>query len=212
MNFIIFDLEATCGWIGENRQSEIIEIGAVKLNEKLEIVSEFQSFVRPVINPELTEFCTKLTSITQANVDQADTFPYVIAKFILWCSQGESQGNIKVFGEPFWLCSWGFYDKRQLKQDCEYWGMDTAWLKNHISIKHQHGAMLSKEMYPAYLRQGYTETKAKQMCKALNRGVGMKTALEDLGIPLEGTHHRGIDDARNIAKIFIQIFDQLTFK
>ncbi|MNS30715.1 sporulation inhibitor KapD [compost metagenome] len=211
MNYIIFDLEATCGWIGEDRQSEIIEIGAVKLSEKLEVIDEFQSFVRPVINPELTEFCTKLTSITQADVDSAYDFSVVATAFELWCSEVPVDGGGMEFTD-FWLCSWGFYDKKQLKQDCEHWSMDTAWINKHISIKHQHGAMLSKEMYPAYLRQGYTETKAKQMCKALNRGVGMKTALEDLGIPLEGTHHRGIDDARNISKIFVKIFDQLKFK
>ena len=33
---------------------------------------------------------------------------------------------------------------------------------------------------------------------------GMKAALQMLEIPLDGFHHRGIDDARNIAKIFPQ--------
>jgi len=35
----------------------------------------------------------------------------------------------------------------------------------------------------------------------LTRPVGMAQALKELGLPLEGTHHRGIDDARNIAHI-----------
>lgn len=35
----------------------------------------------------------------------------------------------------------------------------------------------------------------------LNKEVGMPAALETLNIPLEGTHHRGGDDAWNIAKI-----------
>jgi inhibitor of KinA sporulation pathway (predicted exonuclease) len=33
------------------------------------------------------------------------------------------------------------------------------------------------------------------------RPCGMKRALELMGIPLDGQHHRGVDDARNIAKI-----------
>lgn len=207
MNFIIFDLEATCGWPNEHRQSEIIEIGAVKVNEKLEIVDEFQAFVKPVINPELTDFCTTLTSITQADVDSARTFGDVITDFKIWC------GLTNLKEEPYWLCSWGFYDKRQLKQDCEHWGEDTSWLKNHVSIKHQHGNMLSKDMFPKYIALGFSEAKARQHCKGLKqRGVGMTTALEMLGIPQEGTHHRGIDDARNIAKIFVRIFDRLEFK
>ncbi len=35
----------------------------------------------------------------------------------------------------------------------------------------------------------------------LKQEVGMATALEMLQLELEGTHHRGVDDARNIAKI-----------
>ncbi|WP_224789149.1 3'-5' exonuclease [Pseudomonas fluorescens] len=42
--------------------------------ESLEIVDEFQRFVRPQINPTLTDFCTKLTSIQQADVDGARTY------------------------------------------------------------------------------------------------------------------------------------------
>ena len=47
----------------EAPQVEIIEIGAVKLNEKLEIVDDFCQFVRPKLHPEISPFCTKLTSI-----------------------------------------------------------------------------------------------------------------------------------------------------
>jgi inhibitor of KinA sporulation pathway (predicted exonuclease) len=36
---------------------------------------------------------------------------------------------------------------------------------------------------------------------ALPREVGMAAALTRLGFPLEGTHHRGGDDAWNIAAI-----------
>jgi inhibitor of KinA sporulation pathway (predicted exonuclease) len=35
--------------------------------------------------------------------------------------------------------------------------------------------------------------------------VGMTTALEKLGLPLEGTLHRGVDDAWNIAKILAKL-------
>lgn len=37
--------------------------------------------------------------------------------------------------------------------------------------------------------------------KGISKKVGMNGALEILQIPLEGIHHRGVDDARNIAKI-----------
>ena len=177
MNYIIFDLEATCWENDRKRQNEIIEIGAVKLNERLKTVSEFQIFVKPALSPQLSDFCKQLTSISQADVDAAMYFPQAINQFQEWI------GN-----EPHVLCSWGFYDKNQLQKDCALHQIASEWTDNHISLKHQHGRMIGRE-----------------------RGVGMERALTMLKLPLEGTHHRGIDDAKNIAKIFVKIFDRLEF-
>ena len=59
-------------------QMETIEIGLVVIDlESLEIVDEFQRFVRPQIKPTLTDFCKKLTSIQQADVDGARTYQEV---------------------------------------------------------------------------------------------------------------------------------------
>lgn len=63
MNYIIFDLEATC-WAQKGPISEIIEIGAVKIGPDLNTISEFSSFVKPMRNPILSDFCKELTSIT----------------------------------------------------------------------------------------------------------------------------------------------------
>ncbi|MFC5403118.1 exonuclease domain-containing protein [Cohnella soli] len=177
MNFIIFDLEATCWENDRTKPNEIIEIGAVKINDKLEMIDEFQSFIKPELNPILSDFCKKLTSINQADVDQAESFPQVAHNFKSWIGD-----------DNYWLCSWGFYDKSQLKKDCELHNIKTDWLRKHISIKHQHGKSIG-----------------------VDKGVGMERVLQMLNIPLIGTHHRGIDDARNIAKIFVEIFDILEF-
>jgi len=51
---------------------EIIEIGAVMVEAQgLTVIDEFQTFIKPVRYPILTEFCKSLTSITQEQVDQA---------------------------------------------------------------------------------------------------------------------------------------------
>lgn len=179
MNYIIVDLEATC-WnddqLREKYQSEIIEIGAVKVNDKLEIVDTFQVFIKPKLNLVLSDFCKELTSITQEEVTNGMSFSEAIIRFLSWIGD-----------EPYCLCSWGFYDKKQFKLDCELHNLSTNWLKHHISVKHQFCA----------------NRKIKR--------VGMPTALKMLEIPLEGTHHRGIDDAKNIAKIFIRVFSELKF-
>ena len=78
MHYIVFDLEATCWEERDNRRNETIEIGAVLINEKQEVISEFQQFVKPLMNPVLSDFCTNLTSIQQADVDDAPLFPEAI--------------------------------------------------------------------------------------------------------------------------------------
>ncbi len=175
MNYIILDLEATC-WQDKNQKhkSEIIEIGAVCINETKEIVSEFAEFVKPILNPNLSAFCTELTSITQSQIDTAKPFDVVIKQFQNWINTNED----------YILCSWGFYDKSQFKADCELHQLDTTWLKNHISLKHQYAEI-----------------------KKLTKPIGISGALKLEKLNLDGTHHRGIDDAKNIAKLFLKLFD-----
>lgn len=126
MNYIIFDLEASC-WLGRppHGLNEIIEIGAVKVNSYSDVESIFNKFVKPTVNPILSEFCTKLTSITQRDVDGSRTFPYIIQDFMDWID----------IEEDYYLISWGKYDKEQLKQDCELHQLDTSWLDYFFNLK-----------------------------------------------------------------------------
>lgn len=176
MKYIIVDLEATCWEKSENRQNEIIEIGAVCIDEKKTVRGEFDIMVRPKVNPELSDFCTKLTTITQEMVNGAPEFPEALRIFKKW---------IRNFDEQYTLCSWGHYDRVQFKNDCVLHGLDTRWTENHISLKHQYAKF-----------------------KKLRRPIGMKRALKREKLALTGTHHRGIDDVRSIAKIFIKYFDK----
>lgn len=168
--YIIVDLEATCWPKPHAQTSEIIEIGALRMSREGEVVDEFSQFVKPHLNPVLSEFCINLTSIAQEMVDGAAAFPEVVSTFQSWIREG---------GETYSLCSWGFYDRKQFSQDCELHELNTDWLHPHMSIKHQY----------AELNQ-------------LARPVGMAAALKREKLSLVGTHHRGIDDARNIARIF----------
>lgn len=176
MKYIILDLEATC-WKDRNvnNQNEIIEIGAIKIDDKGNAQDEFNEFVRPKLNPILSDFCKELTTITQVEIDSAKTYSIIIEQFKEWIN----------INEPFVLCSWGFYDKKQFAKDCELHGLSTEWLNYHISLKHQYADI-----------------------KKLRKPIGMGGALKMEKIKLEGIHHRGIDDARNIAKIFISNFNK----
>lgn len=179
MNFIIVDLEATCWEDRRNQPNEIIEIGAVCVDTNMNVLGEFCQFIRPKVNPVLSEFCIQLTSITQDDVNSAEPFPLVIDAFKQW---------IQNHGKEYILCSWGNYDRVQFKNDCDLHGLDSSWTNSHISLKHQYGKI-----------------------KGMRRPIGMKGALTREGFELEGVHHRGIDDARNIVKIFIKYFNDWNF-
>ncbi|KXK38670.1 MAG: exonuclease domain-containing protein [Saprospiraceae bacterium] len=127
MNYIIFDLEATC-WLGRPPHgiNETIEIGAVKVNDYAEVESTFIRFIKPTVNPILSDFCRKLTSITQHDVDRASTFPIIIEEFQDW---------VGVDIDDYKLLSWGKYDREQLSKDCKLHRLDTDWLNHHINIK-----------------------------------------------------------------------------
>ncbi len=130
MNFIIFDLEATC-WQGRPRSKvqEIIEIGAIRMNRFGELLGEFNRFVRPVLNPNLSAFCQELTSIRQQDVDRAAGFVEVVEDFQDWAD---------VFYEDYLLCSWGTFDKKMLIQDCQLHELEFDWVEPHINLKRQY--------------------------------------------------------------------------
>lgn len=177
--YIIFDLEATCWEEKNDKIKEVIEIGAVKLDETLEITNIFSEFIKPTIYPILSEFCNSLTSIKQEDIDDAKYFNEAIKDFEDW---------ILSIGDNVKLISWGHYDKKQILEESavkNYSGKIIELLENHISLKHEF-ARIRKE-----------------------RTCGMKKALNKLNLPLEGTHHRGIDDAKNIARIFKAVFFDL---
>jgi inhibitor of KinA sporulation pathway (predicted exonuclease) len=177
MNYIIMDLESTC-WKEhtDSKSHEIIEIGAVKLNDSLEAFEEFDSFIRPIINPQLSQFCKDLTNISQEDIDHADLFDSVFSGFLKWIGE-----------ESYTLVTWGDYDIIHIQIDC----------KRHL-LK-----------FPKRLTKKHINLKSKFAEARKIRPCGMDQALQMINIPLEGTHHRGIDDARNISKIFRRLNKKL---
>ncbi|HEX5656613.1 MAG TPA: 3'-5' exonuclease [Polyangiales bacterium] len=169
MSYLVIDLEATCDERHRipREQTEIIEIGAVLVNAELRPVDAWQTFVRPVIHPVLTPFCTKLTSIVQAQVDDAPLFAEAIAALATYLA-----GRTPLF------CSWGDYDRAQLAREAERNGITLPLGDQHFNIK---------------------EAFNQRVGSAKRRGVGQ--ALHYVGLAFEGTAHRGIDDARNIARL-----------
>ncbi len=83
----------------------------------------------------------------------------------------------KVGQRPFIFSSWGFYDRRQFERNCQKFKLPYPFGPRHLSLKHEFARFTGENP------------------------MGMDAALELLNLPLVGTHHRGLDDARNIATI-----------
>lgn len=173
------DLEATCDEAEKSGpprqvvvvpdQMETIEIGLVVIDlESLEIVDEFQRFVRPQINPILTDFCKKLTSIQQADVDAALNYQGIGEELRTFAAR---------YPDAAWA-SWGDYDARQLERDAGFAGCPS-------------------------LLEGLPHFNARKWHAGLydDRPKSLKQTVESLGLVWQGTYHRGIDDARNVASI-----------
>lgn len=165
---IILDLEATCWEVGNSiERQEIIEIGAVEMLPDLSFGRPISMFVKPAREPKLTEFCTKLTSITQADVDAGLPFETALERFIEWIGPS-----------PFELCSWSDYDLRQLRVECARRSRPLpAIFERHVDLR----------ALEARRSGGYPVTMAAAMARA--------------GLKFEGVPHRGVDDARNAARL-----------
>ncbi|MCO1335857.1 exonuclease domain-containing protein [Microbulbifer sp. OS29] len=169
--FLIVDLEATCC----NKQS-------IARNE-MEIIE---------IGAVMVE------AETLSVVDEFTTFVRPVRKPLLtaFCTELTSICQADVNGAPvypaaikqfkawlyqyesFLFCSWGDYDKAQLHQDSQFHKVSYPIGTEHINIK-----------------------KLFSLNQNLKKKYGMAGALTLSGLSLDGTHHRGIDDARNMARL-----------
>lgn len=112
VNIALIDLECTCNDDNQFGPHEIIEVGAVigtLSQESFKVISELQIYVKPVINPALTNFCTELTGITQSTVDVAITLEEALPVLENWLQTNNVQT---------WV-SWGKFDANQFARECE---------------------------------------------------------------------------------------------
>ena len=130
MKFIVYDIEATC-WEGRppGMVQETIEIGAVELDRFGREISLFSRLVKPVIHPQLSYFCQRLTQIDQADINRARGFERVIRDFKDWIGVGYDE---------YLLASWGDFDRKQLIRDSDLHKLDSWWVDEHINLKAQY--------------------------------------------------------------------------
>lgn len=107
---IVVDVEATC-WEGDppkGQKSEIIEIGISQIDLKtLHLFGPPENILIKPVCSTVSEFCTKLTGLTQQNADGGKSL-YDICSYI--------KNKYKSVHQPW--ASWGDYERNMFDREC----------------------------------------------------------------------------------------------
>jgi len=120
MNYIVLDLEWNQAAYKSDEEDElpfeIIEIGAVKLDENCENPEEYDELVRPQVYPFLLRRTKEITGLTDADLDKRGVFfDELCPKFLEWC------------GKDYVFCIWGTSDLTQLERNMAYYDIKIPW-------------------------------------------------------------------------------------
>ena len=153
---------------------EIIEIGAIKLDEDDEVASQFSEYIRPTLAEEIAANITELTGITTEMVAEAGVFTEVFARFLDWC------------GEDYEIFSWSKSDLRQMQAEHTYKikerGERDAYLFDHWKDYQMiYGSLFGFE-----------------------RKMALSVAVDLSGKDFAGKAHGALVDASNTAGLYLQ--------
>jgi len=137
MNYIIFDLEFNQSYNSTKKKPiiqnvsnkecpfEIIQIGAVKLDENLELIDKMDKLIKPLIYPEVNPFVKELTGITTERLSTAAPFHEIYYELIEFFKSDRSI-----------LCVWGKADIKELFRNIKYHALDLSLIpKEYINLQ-----------------------------------------------------------------------------
>lgn len=113
MNYIVLDLEWNQASCNDRRLEklpfEIIEIGAFKLNDRLNEIGRFSRVVKPRYYKRLHHHVSKIVNITQRELKNGVSFLNAAKDFLDFC------------GEDFVFCAWGSLDVYTLRSNLSFY-------------------------------------------------------------------------------------------
>lgn len=116
MNYIVMDLEWNQACDEKTKQEnellfEIIEIGAVKLDEKKRPIDSFHELIKPQVFRQMNDVTGRLIHLRIEQLDNCRSFSAVAGDFLTWC------------GEDYVFCTWGSADLTELQRNMDYYHM-----------------------------------------------------------------------------------------
>lgn len=186
MYYIIFDLEWSNGYSYKRNgfMNEIIEIGAVKLNENLDIIEDFKQLVKLTETKKLSSRCKNLTNISNELLkSEGISFSDALKDFARW-----SKGDNNIF------LTWSNSDLYVLANNC----LTALGSPNVQFIKKYCDA---QKYCMSYIK---TEN---------NNQISLANASEILGVEVDVSKlHRALTDCYVTAECLKKVFDKEKFK
>ena len=189
---LCLDTEFTCwenslrgGWSDPEFPPEILQIGLAGYdNTSGETISEYVSFVRPVLNRELSNYCKNLLRLSQQTIDQACSLPVIVTEIENYLLDYKPENSC--------LCSFG-PDLIQISEDTTRQGLSDPF-----------------EQF-AWLNLQSEASKVLSLVGELPERIDVRSAL---GLTESLHRHDALDDARDIKLILDplhRVYSKTTF-
>ncbi len=181
MQYIVMDLEWNTAYCKKYNSffNEVIEIGAVKLDESFTAVDTVSIIVKPQIGKKLRGRTKTLTHITNEDVSSGVPYEKAVAEFSDWLG-----------GEKNTFLTWGDGDIRVLVKNNEYFFGNTELPFINFYADAQKYC------------QSFLKTENSQQ-------IGLAAACESLGIDPElFSHHRALDDSLMTVECLKKLYDR----
>ncbi len=156
--------------------NEIIEFGAVKVDENGNIYDEFTCLINPQVGKKLRANTKELTHITNDEIKSGILFPQAVSAFKKWIGSDDSI-----------IMTWGDGDVRVLIDNCKYFGCGDRipFLQNYMDLQR-------------YFQRRMGTSKSQQ--------IGLSAAAEMVGLNDDGfSLHRALGDSKLTASCFAKI-------
>lgn len=167
MEFAVLDLEWNGAYSKRLKRfiNEIIEFGAVRVDENLNIVDTFEALIRPQVGKKISGKISTLTSITNGDLEDGLLFMQAVSRFGKW-----ARGTV--------VMTWGTSDILALIENCRYFcGNDhIPFLERYVDL------------------QAYCEAKLQEGGGGKQMGVSTAAGLlgiDENGFD----HHRALGDS-----------------
>lgn len=157
-------------------RNEIIQIGAVMLDDEYNVVDEFATYVHPEYG-KIDSFITGLTGISEQNLRNAPRFSEAIISLNTWAGDGEVE-----------FYAWSDSDYYQVRREVSRKIPDPEPLER----------MLDKSCWIDYQKVVGNRFESP-------RQLGLSEALSLAEVDAEGRAHDGLDDARNTAGLIAKL-------